>query len=143
MYSFLTIDFVCLNFRTVEKFVDFLKTNNILIDIFADLKGGMVSVSLTMPAKPNTTMDAKHVFLIFSQVLMFNTNPKELAFHKASNPISFLLYVYPAAHHFFAVRLINIDMMSDEWCSVMKKYRERKGRDGGKRRRESRTQNKI
>lgn len=72
-------------------FLNLLKANNILINIFADLKLSVKKMrSHTMSTASNVAIDAKHVFLVLSVFLMQTTRIKELAMEKSSKPICVL-----------------------------------------------------
>jgi hypothetical protein len=56
----------------------FLKADDIMVDIFADLKPPVEAMSCrTMPTKSKTTVEAKHVFFIFPKLLMMKARTKE------------------------------------------------------------------
>lgn len=79
MHCFFTIDFICLNFRAIKVLLHILNANNILINIFADLKALVEAVSRqTVTAKSDIAVDAENILFIFSQVLVINTRVKEI-----------------------------------------------------------------
>ena len=71
-----------------------LKTNHIMIDIFADLKAPMEA----MPRRSNTvlteakiTVNAKHIFFTFPEITVIAACIEELAMKKCAQPICFIL----------------------------------------------------
>lgn len=91
MYSFVTIDFICLNSSTINMLLNFLKANYIMIDIFAYLKLHMETMSFhTVPTEPETAVNAKDILLIFAEVVMNTTGTEEFAMQKGIKPICYL-----------------------------------------------------
>lgn len=83
-----------LNFRAVKMLLHFMKADNIMVDIFADLKPPVEAMSChTVPAKPKTTIDAKYILFIFANLLMMNARTKEFALQKGTKPICFHFFI--------------------------------------------------
>lgn len=80
MHSFLAVDFICLNFRAVKMLLNFLKANDIMINVFADLKLCVKAMRChTMPAEAEAAVYAEHILLVFSKVLMNTAGTEEFA----------------------------------------------------------------
>lgn len=77
-------------------FLHVLKTNDVLINILADLKAAVAAVRrLTVSATSSVAINTENVFLVFLKGLMFNTKIKELALQQCIKPITcFLLLNY-------------------------------------------------
>lgn len=103
MHSFLAVDFICLNFRTVKMLLNFLKANHIMVDVFADLKLRVEAMSRhTVPTEADIAIYAEDILLIFAKVMMNPTGTEEFAKQKGIKPIcSVFLYTDFAASHFF------------------------------------------
>ena len=69
-------------------FLNLLKANNIVVNIFADLELSMKAMRLhTMSTTPNTAINTEHVSLVLSTFLMVAAGIKEIAMEKSSEPI--------------------------------------------------------
>jgi hypothetical protein len=79
-------------------FLNLLKANNIMVNIFADLELSMKAMRLhTMSTTPNTAINTEHVFLVLSTFLMVAARIKEIAMEKSSQPIR-VFYINFAAY---------------------------------------------
>jgi len=98
-------------------FLNLLKANNIMINIFADLKLSMKKMRFhTMSTAPNSAIDAKHVFLVLSVFLMQTTRIKELAMEKSAEPIC-VLYIKFATYlrHYRTSKTTSLIIQFNNW----------------------------
>lgn len=82
-------------------FLHVLETNDVLVNVFADLKAAVAAVIvLTIPTESNIAVHTEHVLLILLQFQMVHTWTKELAFQQRCEPITCLLLLdYQSASH--------------------------------------------
>lgn len=94
MHGFFTINFVRLNIGAIKMFLDVLETNDVVINIPADLETAVTVVapcfksSNTVFAKATITVDAKHILFVFPHASMIDARPKELAFEQIHDPFA-------------------------------------------------------
>ena len=74
-----------LNFRTIKMLLHVLKTNDILIDIFADLKAPMEVMTRrrnTVLTEAKITVNAEHIFFTFPEIAVIDACVEEFAAKK-------------------------------------------------------------
>lgn len=72
-----------LDLGTIEKFLNILKTHNIVINVSADLETTMKAAAIrtgrdTVLAKTKITINAKQILFIFPEISVIIANSKEL-----------------------------------------------------------------
>lgn len=77
-----------LNFGAVKEFLHFLETDNVLIDILADLKAAVEAMTRwTVLAEALLTVNAEKILLALPQVLVNETRTKEFLVQKRAKPM--------------------------------------------------------
>lgn len=106
MDSLLTIDLVCLNERAVEVLLNIVESNDVVVDVFADLKEAMEAVmsrrSYAMLTEAEIAVYTEQIPLILPQLPMIDARTEEFAPKQTTHPLRLFSLPQPdfTSNHF-------------------------------------------